>query len=452
MASNSNQLAGIAANQYAKFSDITAAGCVAGQALRYNGTNFVCENLVDRANNLSDLVNVVTARSNLGLGSAAVLNAPSSGDATAAELVKGNDSRLTGTIDSARLPASATAWSVNASSDVTYSSGNVGIGTTNPSSLLTVSLNATSLPAPPTDNVAQFSNADGLGSRVTIDSFGGNGNLSFRRSNGTNASKLSLTAGNNIGAVAAFGYGATGYSSTSRGGFSITAAENWTDTAQGTNLYFSTTNTGAAAATNKMIILSSGNVGIGNTSPVKLLHVGSNAVGTGVAVANFQNIDGTCTITPAAAGSGIACSSDERLKENFQNVQGLYALDRILKLQAVTYNFKTASAETRRTGYKAQEIQKVAPEFVRQNDDGYFQVYYDGLIPWITETIKILYNRIVDVENKARQIASKADKIEIEMLKVENAELKARADKTEKENASIRAYLCDKDPNAVICK
>ncbi len=208
-------------------------------------------------------------------------------------------------------------------------------------------------------------------------------------------------------------------------------------------------------ATEVMSIASNGSVGIGNTAPGRLLHVGSASVGTGLAVANFQNVDGTCTITPASSGSGIACSSDERLKENFQDVTGSFALNRILQLQAVTYNFKTSSTDNRRTGYKAQEVQKIAPEFVRENDDGLLQVYYDAFIPWITEAIKTLHSRITGVENhqvaqdqkldsQGRQIASKADKTEVDQLKSDNAAKDKKIKELEQRLAKIEKALKSK--------
>lgn len=56
---------------------------------------------LQKANNLSDLVNAGTARSSLGLGTSAVLNVPAAGDAAAGEVVKGSDTRLT----NARTPS-----------------------------------------------------------------------------------------------------------------------------------------------------------------------------------------------------------------------------------------------------------------------------------------------------------------------------------------------------------
>jgi len=50
-----------------------------------------------RANNLSDVTNPGTARTNLGLGTAAVKDVPASGDASGTQVVLGNDSRLTNT-------------------------------------------------------------------------------------------------------------------------------------------------------------------------------------------------------------------------------------------------------------------------------------------------------------------------------------------------------------------
>ncbi len=170
-----------------------------------------------------------------------------------------------------------------------------------------------------------------------------------------------------------------------------------------------------------------GFVGIDNANPTRLLHVGNSAIAAGTPVANFQNADGTCTLTPAAAGSGVACSSDERLKENFIDLGGIKALEKILKFQAVSYNFKTAKDSDRHTGYRAQEVQKILPEIVRTDDNGFFQVYYDALIPWITEAIKELYS---SQQTQAREIASvKAENAEI---KAENMKLKERLDRLEK--------------------
>ncbi len=170
-----------------------------------------------------------------------------------------------------------------------------------------------------------------------------------------------------------------------------------------------------------------GKVGIGNSNPATFLHVGSAAVGSGTSVARFENQDGVCVMTPAAGGSGIACSSDERLKENIEDISGSFALDRILKMQAVIYNFKTDASAKPHTGYLAQELQKVAPEFVRQDESGFFQVYYDGLIPWITEAIKALDHRLTQVLQNLN-----ASKREIAQLRANDAAKEQKIQELEK--------------------
>ena len=54
------------------------------------------------------------------------------------------------------------------------------------------------------------------------------------------------------------------------------ATENWNDTANGTAISFFTTPNGGGSVFERMRIDNSGNVGIGTTNPLSLLHVGNS--------------------------------------------------------------------------------------------------------------------------------------------------------------------------------
>jgi len=111
----------------------------------------------------------------------------------------------------------------------------------------------------------------------------------------------------------------------------------------------------------RMCIDSSGNVGIGTSSPSEALHVIGNILASG----------------------NITAFSDERLKTDLQPIPD--ALDKVMSLTGYTYT-RTDSGE-RQTGVVAQDVQKVLPEAV--NDSGeYLSVAYGNMVGLLIEAIK----------------------------------------------------------------
>jgi len=92
--------------------------------------------------------------------------------------------------------------------------------------------------------------------------------------------------------------------------------------------------------------------------------------------------------------------SDISFKENIKPIEN--ALDKVEKLQGVTFDWKESDSILnikQDIGFIAQDVQKVLPELVRENDNGKLSLRHQGIISVLTEAIKELSDRIKVLED-----------------------------------------------------
>jgi trimeric autotransporter adhesin len=111
--------------------------------------------------------------------------------------------------------------------------------------------------------------------------------------------------------------------------------------------------------------------------------------------------DYTLHILGEAFSTGNWVSSDQRYKKDIKTIES--AAEKILALEGKSYAFKENAStkndssvarlafhEGRQFGFLAQEMKEVLPELVREDEDGYLAVNYDGIIPVLVEAFKEL--------------------------------------------------------------
>jgi hypothetical protein len=101
---------------------------------------------------------------------------------------------------------------------------------------------------------------------------------------------------------------------------------------------------------------------------------------------NNGNVNFTGTITAA----NYACSSDSRYKKNISEIDT--PLAKLLSLNGITYNWDTEKykqfTDKRDVGFLAQDVEKVFPEIVYTDHNGYKSVAYDKITVVIVEAMK----------------------------------------------------------------
>jgi hypothetical protein len=154
---------------------------------------------------------------------------------------------------------------------------------------------------------------------------------------------------------------------------------------------------GTLTATEAVTIESGGNVGIANTSPAYLLHVG-NASASGI-VMELQNSSGACTYNPGASSVTVSCSSDMRLKSDIQDSKDALAWVDDMRVR----DFTVKATGERRTGIVAQEVMLKHPEMVQKNAEGTYLV--DEPNPWkLVKAIQEQQGKIDKQQNEIDQL------------------------------------------------
>jgi hypothetical protein len=131
-----------------------------------------------------------------------------------------------------------------------------------------------------------------------------------------------------------------------------------------------------------------GQIGIGTTTPDQKLSVSGDA-------------------SKSAGGGSWQFFSDERLK----NIKGQFnsGLKAVLQLQPIRYSYKPDNAlglqsVTEQVGFGAQALQKVIPEAVTRNSNGYLMVNNDPILWTMLNAIKEQQKEIAELKGQVQKL------------------------------------------------
>ena len=107
----------------------------------------------------------------------------------------------------------------------------------------------------------------------------------------------------------------------------------------------------------------------------------------GIGTDNTYSGDGFRCIKYGSAQYGWTTWSDRRAKENISTITG--ALDKVLNMRGVYFNYIIDEEKTKRVGFIAQELQEILPEAVRYAEEiDEYNVEYSQIVSVLTEAIK----------------------------------------------------------------
>lgn len=128
--------------------------------------------------------------------------------------------------------------------------------------------------------------------------------------------------------------------------------------------------------------------------------------------------------------------SDIRLKNNIKDLK--YGLKDIINMQPKSYSYKKDEDSNIKLGLIAQDVQKIVPEIVNTDENGYLSMTYESLIPVLINAIKEQNKMIVELKEDNQRM--KADIVDLKaevnsvLLSIKENQLHINKDKSYSKN------------------
>ena len=121
-----------------------------------------------------------------------------------------------------------------------------------------------------------------------------------------------------------------------------------------------------------------------------------NSAGLFVNTAGYAVLASSPTFTGNVTAVDFYATSDIAYKEDLQRLENV--IDKISTLIGYSYTHKLA--KSKKIGLVAQDVEKVFPETVGKNEDGFLQLSYGGIVAVLVEAVKELSLRLKKLEEK----------------------------------------------------
>lgn len=132
-----------------------------------------------------------------------------------------------------------------------------------------------------------------------------------------------------------------------------------------------------------------------NTGDITGVTAGTNLNGGGSSGGVTVNLDANITLTTVTA-TNFNTTSDRNTKKDITPIT-----DAVRKLQQIGgYNFTFKDTDEKSSGVIAQEVQEVLPELVQKGDEGHLTVQYGNMVGLLIEAIKEQQTQIDELKEK----------------------------------------------------